>query len=117
MSTQQSTIDFILEQLESLKTVSARKMFGEYALYYDGKVVGLVCDDTLYIKITEQGKKFVGTDYQEGCAYKGAKPSMMIGDKIEDSNWLSQLIRITAESLPYPKPKKRKTINSPKLLA
>ena len=109
MSTQQSTIDYILDQLLSVDGVSARKMFGEYALYCDGRVVALVCDDTLFVKITEEGKKFVGKRYKEGNAYKGAKASMMIGeDQIEDREWLSELIRITAENVPPPLPKKKK---------
>jgi TfoX/Sxy family transcriptional regulator of competence genes len=87
-------------------------MFGEYALYCDNKVVGLVCDDTLYIKITEVGKEFVGTKYQEGYAYPSAKVSMRIdGDLIEDRGWLSQLITITYENLPLPKAKKLKQKN------
>jgi TfoX/Sxy family transcriptional regulator of competence genes len=109
MSTKQSTIDYILDQLASLQNVRARKMFGEYALYCDDKVVGLVCNDTLYIKITEPGKKFVGKHYQAGHAYEGAKESMLIdGNLIEDREWLSELIRITADALPHPKPKKLK---------
>jgi TfoX/Sxy family transcriptional regulator of competence genes len=75
-------------------------MFGEYALYCDDKVVGLICDDNLFIKITEPGKKFVGKYYQEGHAYPGAKVSMLIDDEqIEDHEWLSELIRITANNL------------------
>lgn len=104
MSTQQPTVDFILDQLTALKNVSAKKMFGEYALYCNGKVVGLVCDNILYIKITEDGKKFVGKFYQEGHAYKGAKASMVIGEeKIEDREWLCALVRITEENLPVSK--------------
>ncbi len=107
MSTKQSTIDFILDQVSALGNVAARKMFGEYALYCEGKVVGLVCDDTLYIKITEPGKELVGDLYKEGAAYPGAKPSMVIAaEQIEDSDWLVELVRITAEALPVPKPKK-----------
>ncbi len=106
MSTKQETVDYILDQLASVRGVSARKMFGEYALYNDGKVVGLVCDDTLYIKITEEGKEFVGEYYTEGYAYKGAKTTMVIdGDRIEDREWLSELIEITAMHLPMPKKK------------
>ncbi|MFA6520854.1 MAG: TfoX/Sxy family protein [Candidatus Gracilibacteria bacterium] len=100
MSTKQSTVDFILDQLSSAGKVSARKMFGEYCLYCDRKVVGLICKDTLFVKITPQGKSFVGKHYQEGNAYDGAKPSMMIdGDLMEDREWLSELIRITADNL------------------
>lgn len=109
MSTSQSTIDYIVEQLSELGDVSARKMFGEYALYCHGKVVGLVCNDLIYIKITEPGKQYVGTCYQEGIAYPGAKASMLIdGDRVEDREWFVTLIQITAEAIPFPKPKKRK---------
>jgi DNA transformation protein and related proteins len=108
MATKQSTIDYILDQLAGAGNVSARKMFGEYALYCDSKVVALVCDDTLYVKITEQGKTFVGSFFKEGYAYDGAKVSMTIpDDKIEDHEWLSELIRITTDNLPLPKPKKK----------
>lgn len=109
MSTKQSTMDYILDQLSSIRNVAARKMFGEYALYCEGKVVGLVCDDTLFIKITEQGKDFVGEFYQEGFAYLGAKASMLIDEeRIEDRDWLAELVNITFENLPLPKPKKPK---------
>jgi len=109
MSSKQSTVDYIVDQLASLENISTRKMFGEYALYCGGKVVGLICDDTLFIKITEPGKTFVGEYYLEGNAYPGAKPSMVIdGDRIEDHIWLSHLIQLTADSLPPPKPKKLK---------
>jgi TfoX/Sxy family transcriptional regulator of competence genes len=108
MSTKQSTVDSILDQLVSLDGgVSARKMFGEYALYCDGKVVALICDDTLFVKMTEFGKMFVGDAYKEGNPYPGAKPAIEIDDdRIEDREWLSELIRITADSLPLPTQKK-----------
>ena len=107
MPTKQSTVDFILDQLISEGDVSARKMFGGYVVYLDGKVVGLVCDDILYIKITERGKVFVGEYYQEGNAYKGAKVSMLIDEeRIEDREWLGELVRITTDNLPLPKQRK-----------
>lgn len=53
MTTQQSTVDYIVDQLSQLHDITTRRMFGEYALYTSGKVVGLVCDDVLFIKITE----------------------------------------------------------------
>lgn len=109
MSTSKATIDFILDQLAPLGGATARKMFGEYALYYDGRVVGLVCDDTLFIKITEAGKIFVNKDYKEGFAYPGAKVSMEIdGDLMENREWICELVRLTAENLPLPKPKNTK---------
>ena len=107
VSTRPSTIDFFLDQLSGLADVHARKMFGEYALYRGDKVVALVCDNQLFVKITAPGKAVVGADYQEGEAYPGAKPSMLVGgDLIEDDERLCELIRVTAAALPPPKPKK-----------
>ena len=109
MATSQSTIDYILDQVQPLERVRAKKMFGEYALYYDDKVVALACDDQLFVKITPAGKAFVGGGYQEGTAYPGAKPSMLIGaEDLDDSERLCELLRITAAALPGPKPKKAK---------
>ncbi len=82
-------------------------MFGEYALYSKGKVVALVCDNQLFIKSTEAGKSFIG-DVVEAPPYPGAKLAFLIQDKIEDGEWLTQLITLTEEELPMPKPKSRK---------
>ena len=102
-------MEYIEEQLLDVPGVRSRKMFGEYALYVEDKVVALVCDDTLFVKITEPGKAFVGDRYEEGIAYPGAKPSMLIDeDMIEDREWLGELIRITDSAIPAPKPKRKK---------
>lgn len=109
MSTKSSTIEYIEDQLHAVPGVHSRKMFGEYALYCGDKVVALVCDGKLFVKVTEAGREFVGERYEEGVAYPGAKPSMYIDeDLIDDHTWLSLLIRITEEALPVPKPKKKK---------
>lgn len=107
MATDSSIIELLLEELSSLGSVRARKMFGEYALYCDEKVVALVCDDQLYVKFTDNGKKFAEGKYEEGEAYPGAKPSMRIID-FEDREFLCELVRITADALPLPKKKKHK---------
>lgn len=110
MATKKSTIDYILDQLNGTKDIRVRAMFGEYALYCQDKVVALICDDELFVKITEPGKKLVGKHYEEGFPYPGAKPAMLIGgDLMEDQKFLSNLIIITAKALPLPKPKKKKS--------
>ena len=98
----------MLEQLTSVGAVHARKMFGDYALYVGEKVVGLICDDQLYIKYTDPGKIFADGKYIEGCAYPGAKPSMDVSDCIDDRDFLCELVKITADALPIPKPKKKR---------
>ncbi len=115
MATTQETIDYILDQIEGAGELRVQKMFGEYALYCDGKVVAFVCDDTLFIKITPEGRGFAADHYQEGQAYPGSKLYMQIPEEmIDDRQWLSELVRITADALPMPKPKVKKVKKSQK---
>ncbi len=96
MSSKQTLVDFILDQISGAGSVSAKKMFGEYALYCDGKIVALVCNNELFVKPTVAGKAFIG-DFVEGCPYVGAKPRLLISsEKLDDSEWLTNLIKITA---------------------
>ncbi len=110
MASQQSTVDFIVEQMSGAGTISARKMFGEYAIYCDGKMVALVCEDRLYVKPTLGGRA-VAEACGEGSPYPGAKPHLLIdGDRWEDGEWLAKVIRTSAAELPLPvkkSPRKR----------
>ncbi len=106
MSSQQQNVDFLVEQMSGAGNVSSRKMFGEYAVYCDSKVVGLICDDQLFIKPTGKGRAFISS-CEEKPPYPGAKPYFLISDeRWDDDEWLSELIRITASELPLPKQKK-----------
>lgn len=108
MATDKEFIEFIADQMADAGKIAYRKMFGEYAVYCDGKVVALVCDNKLFVKPTKGGKRFIG-DVVEAPPYPGAKMSFLIEDKFEDSEWLSELISITKNELPEPKPKKKKS--------
>ena len=101
-------MDYIVGQLAMAGQVSARAMFGEFGIYCDGKMVASVCDNQLFVKITRAGKEFCGP-CPEAPPYSGAKPNLLIaGDKWDDADWLSALIKITTRELPEPKPKKVK---------
>ena len=107
MSTQQSTVDYIIEQIAEAGVVFGRKMFGEYAIYCDGKMVALVCDDQLLIKPTIGGRAYLG-DVDEASPYRGAKPCFLIsGVRWDDADWLADLVRISAAELPSPTGKTR----------
>ncbi len=108
MSSNPNTVDFIVDQISGAGQVSAKKMFGEYGIYCAGKMVALVCDDQLFIKPTPRGRAYIG-DVQEAPPYLGAKPCFLIpGEKWEDREWLSELVKITSEDLPMPVKKVKK---------
>lgn len=107
MATQQRTVDFIVEQIAKAGKVSVRKMFGEFGIYCDGKMVALVCDDQLFVKPTKAGRAHTG-NVCEAAPYPGAKPCFLIaGDLWDDADWLAELIVLTTAELPMPV-KKRK---------
>ena len=106
MATDATFVAFILDQLSGLPGVSARKMFGEYALYSETKVVALICENQLFVKPTDAGRKHLGTPI-EAPPYPTAKPCFLIQDALDDREGLRKLISVTAQALPMPKAKKR----------
>ncbi len=107
MASDQNFVDYVVEQLQPTGAILAKKMFGEYGLYADGTFFGVICDNKLFVKPTEAGREYIG-NVVEAPPYPGAKNSFLIEDKMEDSKWLSELVRITVAALPPPKPKKKK---------
>ena len=108
MATQERTVEFIVGQLAGVSGISAGKMFGEYGIWCDGKIVALICDDQLFVKPTAPGRELAG-GVAEVSPYPGAKPSLLIDpDRWDDADWLVALIRATADALPAPKPKRSK---------
>jgi TfoX/Sxy family transcriptional regulator of competence genes len=102
MATQATTVDFLVEQMSGAGVVMARKMFGEYALYCDERLVALVCEDQLFVKPTAAGRAFIGA-VTEAPPYKGAKPYLFVaGEQWDDRDWLGQLIKVSAAELPLP---------------
>ena len=107
MASDQKFVDYILDQIDISGQVTCKKMFGEYGLYFDNKLFGLVCDNKLFIKPTLSGRQFI-ENIVEAPPYPGAKPSFLISEKLDDRDWLKKLVRVTVKELPEPKPRQKK---------
>ena len=83
MASDQNFVDFVVGQIENAGVITARKMFGEYGIYADGKLFGVICDNKLFVKPTKSGREFIG-DVVEAAPYEGAPLRFMIEDEIED---------------------------------
>lgn len=105
MPTSAQTMEYIEDQLAGLDLRTAR-MFGEYCVYVDGKVVGFVCNDTLFIKPSGVDPELLsGTE--PGHPYPGSKEYHSVpGDLLENAEWVREAVQATADALPAPKPKK-----------
>lgn len=108
MATTAEFMEYVHEQSGLGRGLSYRKMFGEYALYVDGKVVALACDNSLFLKpvaATAELTQVLNT----APPYPGAKPHWVIDELLDDTERLQSLLLATAAALPTPKVKVKKT--------
>ena len=93
-------VQYIVEQAGQAGEVCAKKMFGDYCLYCDGKPVGLICDNYLYLKPLKQLEPLLrDCDRQMQSPYEGAKPHYVITD-VDDRDYVSSLVKTVAEDIP-----------------
>lgn len=105
MSSTKEYLNYILDQLSLLEEVSYRAMFGEYIIYYRGKIVGGIYDNRFLLKPVNSVLRLIANaEYQ--IPYKGAKP-MILAENIEDREFMCQLLNEMYEELPLPKKKKK----------
>ena len=108
MSTQKETVEFILEKLHEEKRFRARAMFGEYALYADDKVVGLICNDQLYVKILPASEE-LDSICEKDSPYPGAKLHYLIEERqLGIISQLPEILFAVAKSIPAHKKKRLK---------
>ena len=105
MASSKEYLDFILEQLSSLESISHRAMMGEYIIYYRDKVVGGIYDDRFLVKPVQAAIKMM-PDAQMELPYEGGS-RMVAVDNVEDRKFLCNLIVAMYDELPAAK-KKRK---------
>ena len=106
MASSKDFVQFIAEQCGGAGEITARKMFGDYGIYCDGKIFGLICDDRFYLKPTEAVRPLLRA-VEMRPPYPGAKDYFYIAD-VDDRDYLSMLVCETCEALPMPKPKRKK---------
>ncbi len=104
MATDASTIDHLLDLARFGPRLTSRRMFGEYALYLDEKVIAFVCNDQLFIKYAEATAALTA-DLPSGQAYPGSKPYAIADELLDDPRALRALLEATAAAMPLPKPK------------
>lgn len=107
MASTREFVEFVLNQLTKVNDVRSKSMFGEYGIFSDRKMFGVICDNKLFIKPTEGGRSFIGK-VTEAPPYPGAKNYFLIEEKLDDPEWLSNLVVTSLKEIPIPKPRKKK---------
>ncbi len=106
MASNPDFVQYVADQCAGAGEIAVKKMFGDYGIYCDGKIFGLICDDCFYLKPTEAVRTLLRT-VELRPPYDGAKDYYLIAD-VDDSDYLAMLVHETCKVLPFPKPKKKK---------
>lgn len=104
MATDSDFIEYIHEQAGFGARLTHKKMFGEYSLYLDGKVVAFACDNSLLLKPTEAGRTLLPT-LTPGKPHPDAKDYYVLDEFLDDTELLQRVLQATADVLPLPKSK------------
>ena len=104
MASSKEYLDYILEQLSMLDEISCRAMMGEYIIYYRGKIVGGIYDDR-FLVTPVQSAACMMPDAEMELPYEGAK-EMLLGDNVENREFLRDLLEAMYDELPAVKKKK-----------
>ena len=101
MASSKEYLNFILEQLSDIPSISYRAMMGEYIIYYNKKVIGGIYDDRFLVKPTASAQELM-PDAPLELPYEGAK-KMLLVENVDDRAFLQELLDAVYKELPAKK--------------
>ena len=104
MASNSDFVQYVADQCGGAGEIVVKKMFGDYGIYCNGKIFGLICDDCFFLKPTNAVRDKLRI-VEMRKPYDGAKEYFYIAD-VDDHDYLSMLVRETCKELPEPKKRK-----------
>jgi TfoX/Sxy family transcriptional regulator of competence genes len=105
MASSKEYLEFILEQLSGMEGISYRPMMGEYIIYCNGRIAGGIYDDRFLVKPVKAAREMM-SDAETEIPYEGGK-EMLLVNRVDDRDFLCELLEAMYEELPVPKRKKK----------
>lgn len=95
MASTQDFAEYVIDSV-SLEKVKVRKMFGDFAFYFEEKVVGFICDNIFFLKITENSTKILqeeNIELEQKSAYPGSRNFYVASEELlENRKFLQKII-------------------------
>ena len=98
--------EFVREIFSAAGDIVIRSMMGGYLIYFNGKLIGDICDNELFLKRTPTSDKLLA-DSELRYPYEGSKTLMYVFDRFEDPDLITELLEGMYEELLTPKPRKK----------
>ena len=100
-------VQYIQDQCSEAGEIAVKKMMGDYCIYCNGVLFGLICDNNLFVKETDAGRAVLKEEILRQ-PYPGARKFFYIDD-VDDSDYLTAIIKATLPAL-----QSSKTMNAKK---
>ena len=100
-------VQYIEDQCSGAGEIAVKKMMGDYCIYCDGVLFGLICDNNLYIKMTDAGEAVLD-EVVLRQPYPSARDHFHITN-VDDRDYLEDIIRATLPELMSGKSKARRS--------
>ena len=84
-----------------------KSMMGGYLVYFNGKLIGDICGNELFLKRTPTSDRLL-TESELRYPYEGSKTLMHVFDKFDEKALIQELLDGMFAELPEKKPKKAK---------
>ena len=98
--------EYVREVFSAAGDIIIKPMMGGYLVYLNGKLIGDICDNELFLKRTPTSDKLLA-DSELRYPYEGSKTLMHVFDRFEDTELVLELLDGMYTELPAPKKKKR----------
>ena len=97
--------EYVREVFSAAGDIVIKSMMGGYLVYLNGKLIGDMCDNELFMKRTPTSDRLLA-DSELRYPYEGSKTLMHVFDRFEDKELIQELLGGMYTELPAPKKKK-----------
>ena len=97
--------EYVRECFSTVGDIVIKAMMGGYLIYLNGKLIGDICDNELFLKRTPTSDMLLA-DSELRYPYEGSKTLMHVFDRFEDTDLIAELLEGMYTELPEKKAKK-----------
>ena len=97
--------EYVREAFSVAGDIIIKSMMGGFLVYFNGKLIGDICDNELFLKRTPTSDRLLA-DSELRYPYEGSKTLMHVFDRFEDAALVQELLDGMYLELPEKKPAK-----------
>ena len=99
--------EYVRESFSLAGDIVIRSMMGGYLVYFNGKLVGDICDNEVFLKRTPTSDRLLA-DSELRYPYEGSKTLMHVFDRFDEADLIAELLEGMYAELPERTPKKKR---------